>query len=143
MIWVLANWRLVAYGVAFLAVFGGGWHVKGIIAEHSLESALSDQKTSMIAQCDADKKLTSEVSNDYQSKIEALNNRISSLKRLRPAGCVPVTNSASGYHAPTGSFDAGAHGVTFESLIEYSGDAEKYRLQLIGCQDFINRVWNR
>lgn len=143
MIWLAANWRLVAYGAAFLAVFGSGWHVRGIIAEHSLESALSDQKASLIAQCDADKKITSEVSNDYQSKIQTLNNRIASLKRLRPAGCVPISSPTSGHNEAAGNLDAGTHGITAESLIEYGGDAEKYRLQLIGCQDFVNRVWSR
>ena len=95
--------------------------------------------------CQNDKILTQEVSNDLQGKIYNLNKQLAGIKRLRdnPA-CVSIT-------VPPGQRDAGAgrgepsgqDGIRAEWLYDYAAEAEQYRLQLIGCQDFVNKVWNR
>lgn len=139
MIWLVTNWRLVAYGAAILAIFGLGWHTRGIISDSRLKSALESQEIELVKKCTDNQKTTYEVSNEYQKKITALNNRIAALK-LQPKTCVPVTITTSGYNATAGSLDARAHGITSSALYDYAGDAEKYRLQLISCQDFINKA---
>lgn len=96
-------------------------------------------------QCKEDKILTHEVSNDLQNKLHRLNRHLADIKRLRDnPTCMSIT-------VPPGQRDAGADrgklsgqdGIRAEWLYDYAAEAEQYRLQLIGCQDFVNKVWNR
>lgn len=119
------------------------WVVRGVIDEKRLESALESQRKELLKQCQEDKDLTNEVSTDYQKKIAALNRAIDNLK-LHPAQCVTVTSAAGGHNAAAGGrVNDRPHEVTDYQLIDYAAIAERYRLQLIGCQNFIKKVWEK
>lgn len=112
--------------------------------EAKQRQALLEQASQMQAQCDKEKSITKEVSRDYQNKTAALTRRLSELKRLRPSRCVPLlaAGTAAGRAPEAGAIPAGQNGgVTSDALYDFAGDAEKYRLQLIGCQDFIDKIW--
>lgn len=142
--WILANLKIIAIGAAILAIFSSGWWVESQLAENRLEKALSEQETALHAQCDADKKLTSEVSNGLQKKLSATNARLNELKRVYAAtACVPIARAASGDNAANGAKPVGQDGVTTQALLDYGNDAEKIRLQLDSCQEFIRKVWAR
>lgn len=136
---ISGNVKLIAYGAAVLAIAWGGSHLRGMWDDAKLQRELGAQETALIAKCDADKKITEDVGREYETKISALNRRIAAL-RVQPSSCLPVTSTATGRNgSTTGTINAGAHGISSEFLIDYAGEAEKYRLQLISCQDFIQR----
>lgn len=90
-----------------------------------------------IAQCAADKQVTTEVSRDYQKNLAALRSRLAA-HRVQPDRCIAVARPATGHDAASGTgVAAGSNGVSSGALIEYAGDAEQYRLQLIACQQFV------
>lgn len=135
------NWIQIAKLAAFLVVFGMGWYVHSQIAEAHLKDALESQEQQLILQCQNSKKITEEVSHDYQTKIAALTARVNAL-RMRPARClVPTPIPSAGRDDATGAgIHAGQDGVSTTFLLDYAALAEKQRLQLLGCQDFINRI---
>lgn len=144
---LFSNWRLVGAalaGAGVVAALALGLHrldVYRIEARHRMEMQV--QQTALVAQCEADKQITQEVSHDYQTKIDALNRRLADLKRVRPSVCVPVTKPTSGHNAGTGAEPPRSHGLTSDALLDYAAEAERYRLQLIGCQDFIKKTWDQ
>lgn len=140
----LANIKLIIAGIILTGVFGAGWWVESQIAGTTLRNALEAQETALHTQCDADKKLTSEVSNALQKKLSATNARLSELKRVySQTTCLPIARAAGGPDAATGAKLTGPDGITVTALFDYAGDAEKYRLQLESCQQFISKVWSR
>lgn len=136
---LLANRKLISYIAAFLAGASLGWYVHTRIAESTLKSALASQQEALVKQCEDSKKITEEVSREYQNKIAALNSRVADL-RMRPAKCLPVTKPTAGHDGKTnGAESIRPHGVDAGFLIDYAAEAEKYRLQLIACQEFVRR----
>lgn len=142
---ILALVGLSLYVVAGLTIWGLKNRVD--VLELKVESVEKerDHAKEQYAQCLADQQLTEEVSNGYQTKLTALNRQLSDLKRLRdkPA-CVPTTSAASERDGTTGRGEyARSDGIRTIWLYDFAGEAEQYRLQLISCQEFINRTWER
>lgn len=125
---------------AIVIAFGLGITLEYKISRHSIEVAISDQKAADILKCNADKKLTNEVSQNYENQIFALNKRIGDLLR-KPARCVIAKSAGHSDAAPVTGANAGTYGISSEWLYQFAGEGERYRLQVIGLQDFINRVW--
>lgn len=93
--------------------------------------------------CSDAQAITSEVSYAHQNKISNLQRSLADARKLYRNKCARVLygDAASGHNgSAAGYIDAGSYDVDAESLIEFAGDAEKHRLQLIGCQDFVHRV---
>lgn len=133
----LKNRKAIGYGFAFLAMFSLGWYVHSRIAESTLKSALSEQQTTLIAQCESQKKITEDIDHEHQAKINDLSKRVAAYKRMRPAECVHITHPASSDNGKAGSGLVGAHDVDFGELTDYAELAEGYRLRLVSCQNFI------
>lgn len=144
MTWLLGHIRIVGILSAIMAVFASGAYV-GVEFEKGLsERALRAQESNLIAQCEKDKAITTEASKAYETSISTLNNRLIALKRMHPKACVPVTSATAGHNATTSTGKpAGAHGVAAESLYDFAGEAETYRLRLVACQGFVKSVWDR
>ncbi len=125
-------------------IIGLGLHYSHVWwIKHSYEGELASQKTALIAQCEADKAITNEVSHEYQTHIAALDARLATL-RLRPAHCVPVSNPSPGCNAAAGANKPiGQDGVDSRVFLDFAAVAEKYRLQLIGCQSFVNKTFRQ
>lgn len=142
--WLIANWRLLSYGTAIIAIFSSGWYISSQIAKTHLQNELKHQEEALNAQCIADKKLTNEVSNGLQKKLSTTAARLSELKRMHATtACVPIAGTSSGYDDSSGAKLVRPNGIIADTLLDYAGDAEKYRQQLESCQDFIKKVWNR
>jgi len=108
------------------------------------KSALKAQAEALIEQCEKDKKLTTEVSRDYQNNIANLNRKLADAKRMRASAetCVSITGTTGGRDAAKEDTGLrGTHGVAAESLFDFSGDAEQVGLQLDACQAFIKKTW--
>lgn len=130
--------NLGGYGVVSWKSYHAGVDHQKALTAPQIAKAISTAN----AECEKGKQLSKEISNDYQNKIAGLNKRIADLKRLRPSVCVPVSAAAPGRNAATGSVASGQNGIDAGTLLDYAADAERYRLQLSSCQDFINRTWS-
>jgi hypothetical protein len=102
---------------------------------------LNDLRTELTAQCEADKKVTEDISHEYQNRLSDLDKRLIALKRVSKPKCLPIASKATaGRNAATGGVNAGQDVVDSADLLDYAGEAEHYRLQLISCQAFIGKV---
>lgn len=92
-------------------------------------------------QCVASSKIAEEVSNEYQSEISNLNRRLRDVRRMLADTCIPVGDAASGRDgaASDGEF-RGSNGVPATRILDLAEDAERVRLRLIGCQNYITRL---
>jgi len=138
------NWIQVAGGAVAAFALSFLLHtvdVNRIESNHRAEMA--KQKTDLETAFAADKKLTEENSRAYQKQVSNLTRKLADAKRLLPSRCVvPVTGQASGGNrGATGGINARLDGVSSDALIDYAGECERYRLQVISLQDFINQVW--
>lgn len=108
-------------------------------ARHAQE--LADQKVGLEAQCAADKAITQEVSHDYQARLAALADQLARARRLRNTCVVPTTPPTRGRDAaPLAGEPIRPHvGVPADALLDYAAEAERYRLQLLSCQEFVRR----
>ena len=137
----MLNPRHIIISTTVLASFAAGWWVNGVIWEKRLESRLKEQEALLIGQCNEQKKLTEEVSNDYQKKLSAANRKLADLKRMYSNTAVPVTGKADGLDAAAGGAKlSGKNGIAASSLFELAGECEKERQKVIGLQNYINRV---
>jgi len=114
-------------------------HVSLIRASHERDIVKAQQE--IIKQCEEDKQLTQEVSSEFQTQISNLNRRLADLKRVRKPACIPVTSSTSRCDATSRDGYVKRNGIDTRTLFDYAGLAEKYRLQLISCQSFVNKTW--
>lgn len=140
----MINW--IQAGIGAVAGVGLCWLVHLVIiagVERQHAQALLEQEDTLKKQCAADKAITKEVADDLQSKNDALSRRLSALKRVQPSACiVPTPGAAIGSNeAAGGAIATRAHGITTESLYDFAGEAESYRLRLIACQSFIEKTW--
>lgn len=142
--------KLIGLALSAFAILGTAFYIytlhtdikelKGEIT--GLEKYL-DEATAEINQCNADKVLSEKVSNDYQKSARSLRTQLNSL-RNNPR-CVPVqpANPSSGDNgSPTGSKLSGGGGLTTGYLVDLGGRCEETRLKLIGCQDFVNQLYD-
>jgi len=141
--------HLVAIGVLFLTIFGLGFKSGYDTRASKVPGELADQLKKDNESCNGDKKLTTEVQDDDQKRIDALDAELVRVK-LRyasaPARCTPVYTTGSIKAGASGELrgsDDKPFGVSTEALLTYAGDAERMRLQVMACQDFINKVWSR
>jgi hypothetical protein len=115
------------------------WWFNGVLEKASRTETAEAALAASIAQCAADKQITTEVSRDYQNNLAALRTRLAA-HRMQPDRCISVAGAAAGHDATAGAaVDAGSHGVSSGALIEFAGDAEEYRLRLIACQRFVRK----
>lgn len=129
---------LILCGILALGLSVQTARISWIKAQHSAE--LSRQETSLTEQFRKNQTITNEVSNAFQNSLSSLSDRLAAL-RMRGAGeCMPVSVAPSGRDGSSGAGHAGAHGVDPATLYDYAGEAERYRLQLIACQDFVLRA---
>ena len=144
MLFLLNNWKVILAVVATVALAYLLHTVDVDRIEAKQRAALVDQATKLQGQCDADKAITMGVSNDYQKKLDVLNDQLAALRVREPNRCITVSTSVAtaGRHGAAGAGQhAGQNGVTAQTLYDFAGEAERYRLQLISCQQFITETW--
>ena len=139
---MLNTLKIVAAVLITLAVCAGVYTVRINVLEKQHIKALDKQKTDLQKQCAEEKAVTTEVSNELQTKYSALAGQYNKLKRVRPSYCVPVTGPTGGRDGTgTDGKLSRPHGVNSDDLIDYGRDAEQCRLQLMACQSFIKKTW--
>lgn len=137
---LIANWKsIIACAATFaLCLMSHKLDVARIEAKHSL--AIAAVKKAMTAECTKAQAITSKVSHEYQIQLGTLNSRLSAAQRLHDHRCVAVTlPAARGHDAGTAGkeLSGGDAGIAAASLIDLAGRAEKVRIQLKACQQFI------
>lgn len=123
---------IIMYGVSEARL----WFIN---AAHARE--IENTRRSVLEQCEEDKKLTQEISNEYQKQIYDLGRRLTELRRLQPALCIPIAGATGGRDAAAGAGPVDGNGIFAGTLYDFAGTAEQYRRQLIACQSFITRTW--
>lgn len=104
-------------------------------------NALAAQEKQLNEACDKAQQINKEVSHDYQEQLSNLGRKLDTLKRVHAnTQCVPITGTPAGRDEPAraGEF-SGPHGIRPDWLYDTAAEADKYRLQLIACQDFIKK----
>lgn len=141
---LLTNWKTVL-GVVVTCILAYGLHALDVYRiEDQQRAALAAQADALVKQCDAEKKITKEVSDGYQKQLDAVATELARVKRVRPATCVVVSASTPTHgrnETPVPNKLARQDGVTSDALYDFASEAEGYRLQLIACQDFVNKTW--
>lgn len=130
---------ILLIGLALLT-FAGLW-IKALHSDLTTVRAEREAYKLSHAQCETDKIIASEVSNEYQKKLTDLDTQLRDLRRVYRDTCVPINRPSGRRHAaaPEGELRE-PDGIEAEWLIDYAGDAERVRLRLLGCQDFLNRL---
>lgn len=141
------NWLSAAAGAILTALVGYGLHsldVDRINAKH--EKAMTAQAESLNKQCADQQAITERVSNDYQNKVADLGKRLDAARRLYSGNaCLTVTgHAASGYddaaaaNKPAGQGAGRNSTIDINKYIDFAAEGEKYRLQLLACQSYVN-----
>lgn len=133
--------KLIAGGILLIAIVFGLWRLHDSIWDKGYEAGKIAQQAICTKECAKAQNITNEVSHAYQVKIADLNRQLESL-RVRPPRCIAVTGEATSRHNATAGEDehGGQNGVPAAALYQYAGEAERYRLQLIACQDFLSKT---
>ncbi len=133
--WLIANWKTIA-AVALC------WMLHTLDV-HRIEEKQANEITrtrnAMTDACNKVQETTRKISHDYQIQLGSLNSRLSAAKRLHNSGCVSVaSSSAAGLDAAAAKGKLIRRNVDADRLIDLAGRGEKYRIQLISCQQFID-----
>lgn len=101
---------------------------------------LQAQATEMIDKCKMNESINNGVSNDYENRINVLNSQLAS---LQPSHCtLPITIAPLQHNAEaTGSKSIDGNAIYSGTLYNFAAKAEKYKIQLIECQNFITETW--
>lgn len=129
----------MAYGSAIIAVFGIGWHIRGLSDESALKSALDRQETALNAQCDSDKKTTKEANDAIQQNMSTIASKLNADKRLHPSVCITPSSRLAKYPAGGAGEHAGQGGTvagTSDDFRDYFAECEQYRSEVILLNDF-------
>lgn len=133
---VLANWKSIVVGIAVAALALLLHTVDVYRIEANQRAALAAQKTTDVAQCNADKQVTKEANDALQNDRDNLTKRLAADKLQRPAACVSVARSAD-VHDRSGR-PARPNGVSSDWLYDFSADqCSSYWRQLKTCNQFI------
>lgn len=145
--WILDNALPLGLSALLTAIVCSSLHilsVNAINASHALE--IKNQAASLNAQCEAAKKVTEDISYGYQKQLAARDAALANARRLLNKQCTApvVVDPPGGYNGTTGTGEFGLQNdqrlrADANELLAISGDGEKYRLQLIGCQDLVNK----
>lgn len=131
-------------GVAACALLWGLWTADVAQLELDHKNALAAQKKSLEEQCEKDKQITKEVSDELQAQLDDAAAQLARAKRVQPTRCVPVVAHSAKRDDDTAQDGElhNAHGVYSDALLDFAYDAEVVGRQLDACQDFVTRVWD-
>lgn len=145
---MFASVSWIQIGIGSIAAFALSWLLHTVDVnriDNNWQDKLDAQKVEILKSCADDKKLTEDVSHDYQNKLAALNKQLSTIKLHQPSRCVmPIAGKASsGTGGDSKGKYVGQDGVDSDALYDYATTCEHYRLQVISMQDFISKVWQK
>lgn len=132
-------------GAAACGLLWTFWSIDAARLRHEKETALEAQRQSLVAQCEKDKQITKEVSDELQTQLDDARAQLARAKRVQQNRCVPVLADPAKRDDATAN-DAQLHhtdGVYSDALLDFAYDAEVVGRQLDACQSFVTKVWSR
>lgn len=140
------NWFNIAIGA--VGAFFVSFVIGGLIIhfkEAAWEGKYDALRNSMVEECEKDKRITEDNTNEYQNELDSLDNQFDDLKRMYEGeAAVPATSEASiSSEAPVQQKHAPRDEQYTVRLLSYGKECEEYRLQVISLQKFIDTVWER
>lgn len=138
----MTKYLLIACGVMGLMLAGSGLWIKSLKSDLALQIANAQAFEEANNQCEKQREKANEISKKHQGRLADLNRKLRDY-RVRDANAVCVNiDEATRRHndATNGTIVLEKNGLRSEWLIEYAGEAERTRLQLIGCQEFIQSL---
>lgn len=135
------NIKVIAALILFGLFAGGALYIRVLQGDLRALRLERDNAVFLYDHSEKDKKNAYEVAHANQMRLRALDRQYDDLKRMWDnAVCIPVTDAASGCHdAGAGAELPRCHGIVAEALLSYAREAERVRLQLIACQDYVRR----
>lgn len=144
--WFLANIKTIA-AVALTVVVALGLHwFLSWRAEESHKAAMLTQKAQLIQECEDQKKLTKEITDDLLQKNKTLSGRVADFYRRSrlqpPASCIPIQGrpASSGLGATGNQGLLGGSGISAEWLADFARRCEVEALKLDSLQEWIART---
>lgn len=141
LIWLVKYWIAIP-AVLVTAFIAFGLHRLDVARiEARNVKAMDAQKAQLIAECEKAQQITEGVSHDYQEQLYALSRELDTLKRVHShPECVPIAKPSAGCNGTTSTGKPiEAHGLRTDWLYDFAAEAERYRIQLIACQNFIKK----
>lgn len=135
---LLSNWKAIVIGGAIIAVFGGGWHVRGQWDESRLESKLKAQEAALHEQCDKDKKITEESNAFYQKQVDDITLKLNKYSMLA-SKCVAISSDATNLPASRGE-PARPNGLSVGFIRHIAAQGDEYRAQRMTCDKYFEDV---
>jgi|GEM_PF-3600776 len=138
---LLANWKIAIIVGLVTALAWQSWvsNERG----HAIESMkITIAELAQYREtCEKNKKITEDVSYEYQGNLARLNTHLAKLRRTANKCPVPVASNPAGASNPTGQAKpARQTGVDPEALFDLAGQGDEYRIRLIGLQSIINQL---
>jgi hypothetical protein len=134
---------LLIVGFLYLVYHNG--YIRGLNRGKELEEiALKEQSGKLINQCNQQKQMSYEVSNEYQNNLSGVDKQLDNELRGTTSLSIVSDIGAGGGH------NAGAAGQQSDRRVEiprtevlkFAGRCEKDRLQIIALQTFIRQLLN-
>lgn len=136
---MIQYWQPIVSAVVTAIIAFGIHYGVSYLSDIRHQTELEEQKTALTEKCEADKKLTKKVSDEYEKTISDLNTKLNSLRksyRLQPAVPAVPANDPAGSKNVSGQ----SCGDIGDNLIDLAYEADLYRLRLIGCQNYISQI---
>jgi len=145
--WLLKNALPISAGALLVGLTGFAMHTLAMNHQKaSYERKLTEQKTVLTEQCEASKAVTEEVSSEYQKKLAERDSSLARARRLLNTRCeaTVVVHTPTGYNGSYGEGKSAGQDdrslrADANDIIDLAAEGERYRLQLIGCQSFVEK----
>jgi hypothetical protein len=133
---MIINWLQVIITTVITAAAAYGLHALDVTYLNARNAAaLQTQAATLTAQCDQAKQLTEGVSREYENQLANLNHQLDGLRQSTT--CVPITPTPGGHTSGAQQPKPISEGAIYD----LAGEGEKYRIQLIACQQFVTETW--
>ncbi len=135
---LLSGSKFWLYGISAVACLAVGGYVTHQWDKSALESALAEQKTALIEECEKNKAITKGANDALQKDRDAIAAKLIASKQLHPAKCVPITRNA--ITPISGGRPAGQNGegISSDWLRDFAAeDCATYRSQRMILEKFI------
>lgn len=142
---IVVNWFWLAVGAVTASVGMWTFHTVSIRGHEAMWNAkYEEQRAELIGRCEENKHITEDNSREYENEMDVINSDLVALKRVRfgsasvpvpGATVVSVTEAPRNEHVKRNERSA-------EKLLDFAAECERYRVQVVSLQSFIDDVWN-
>lgn len=139
---LIRYWQPIAAALATAALALMLHTLSANMQEQKHEYALAQQQSQLIGRCTQIQAQVQAISDSHQKRLAAANRSLDDARRMLNNTCYTVhgAGASSGHNAAAGQQVNGGQDARLAatSLLDYASEAERYRSQLLACQEFVN-----